>query len=69
MKKATASSELASFCNDSSIYGLRYFAKSERPWERTFWISFLVLGGILSYLILNKSLTDWKVKCFECILS
>ena len=64
MKKPTISLEIKSFSNDSSIYGLRYLANSQRPWERTFWVSFCVLSVALSSLVVYRSLTDWKVTCF-----
>ena len=44
MTKHNTTSEIRNFCEDSSIYGLRYFINSRRPWERCFWITFLVLG-------------------------
>ena len=57
----TTHSELKAFCEDTTIYGLRYFVNSRRPWERVFWISFLILGIFLSVLIVRKSLVDWEV--------
>ena len=64
MKKPTISLEIKSFSNDSSIYGLRYLANSQRPWERTFWISFCVLSVVLSGLVVYSSMTDWQVTRF-----
>ncbi len=61
MEKHGAKSEIKAFCEDSTIYGLRYFVNSRRPWERIFWIGFLVLGIALSILIVQKSLSDWEV--------
>ena len=61
MDKSTTRSELKAFCQDSSIYGLKYFVHSRRPWERLFWISFLILGIALSVVIVRKSLIDWEV--------
>ena len=62
MASQTTRSELKAFCEDSTIYGLRYFVNSRRPWERIFWISFLILGIFLSVLIVRKSLVDWEVR-------
>ena len=61
MESQTTRSELKAFCEDTTIYGLRYFVNSRRPWERLFWISFLILGIFLSVLIVRKSLVDWEV--------
>ena len=61
MVSQTTHSELKAFCEDTTIYGLRYFVNSRRPWERVFWISFLILGIFLSVLIVRKSLVDWEV--------
>ena len=61
MASQTTRSELKHFCEDTTIYGLRYFVNSKRPWERFFWISFLILGIFLSVLIVRKSLVDWEV--------
>ena len=61
MDKSNTRSELKAFCEDSSIYGLKYFVHSRRPWERLFWISFLILGIALSVVIVRKSLIDWEV--------
>ena len=61
MESQTTRSELKAFCEDTTIYGLRYFVNSRRPWERLFWISFLILGIFLCILIVRKSLVDWEV--------
>lgn len=57
------SSEIKSFADDSSIYGLRYLSISQRPWERTFWFIFMIISVVLSGLVVYTSLTDWKVTC------
>ena len=62
MDRQSTRSELKAFCEDSTIYGLRYFVNSRRPWEKLFWISFLFLGIFLSVLIVRKSLIDWEVR-------
>ena len=61
MDDSTTRSELKSFCDDSNIYGLRYFVNSRRPWERLFWMLFLILGLVLSVMIVRTSLIDWQV--------
>ena len=66
MDNSTTRSELKAFCEDSNIYGLRYFANSRRPWERLFWISFLFLGLVLSVMIVRTSLIDWQVGADFC---
>ena len=61
MDNSITRSELKSFCEDSNIYGLRYFANSRKHWERVFWIAFLTLGLALSAMIVRTSLIDWEV--------
>lgn len=70
MDNSITRSELKAFCEDSNIYGLRYFANSRKHWERVFWIAFLTLGLALSAMIVRTSLTDWEVGAdvYICLL-